>query len=170
MRLVTTLAVALLAGTALLPTAQAAPPPPPADRPTLQRPAPGSAQSAERDTPRDTPAPGDAGGRLTAHGPARGLFLTVAADDATWIKGVTLDCAARPASGTHPHAAAACAALATAGGRLDQLRGAPRNCVKRYQPVTVGVTGSYLGRATTWHRTYANSCVLGEETGDVFRF
>ncbi|MYX22023.1 SSI family serine proteinase inhibitor, partial [Streptomyces sp. SID8380] len=70
----------------------------------------------------------------------------------------------------HPHAAAACAALATAGGRLDQLRGTPRNCVKRYQPVTVGVTGSYLGRATTWHRTYANSCVLGEETGDVFRF
>ncbi|MET8555340.1 SSI family serine proteinase inhibitor [Streptomyces sp. NPDC004959] len=166
MRLVTSFAVALLAGTALLPTAQAAPPPPPADRPTLQRPAPGSAASAER----DTPAPGDPGARLTEDGPARGLFLTVAADDATRLKGATLDCATHPASGTHPHAAGACAALASVGGRLDQLRGTPRNCVKRYEPVTVSVTGSYLGRPTAWHRTYPNPCVLGEETGDVFRF
>ncbi|WP_433343552.1 SSI family serine proteinase inhibitor [Streptomyces sp. CA-253872] len=166
MRLVTTFAVALLAGTALLPTAQAAPPPPPGDRPALQRPAPGSAESAER----DTPAPGDPRARLTEEGPARGLFLSVADEGATWIRGVTLDCATRPASGTHPHAADACAALATAEGRPEQLRGAPRDCVKRYQPVTVSVTGDYLGRPTAWHRTYANTCVLAEETGDVFRF
>jgi hypothetical protein len=166
MRLVTTLAVALLAGTALLPTAQAAPPPPPGDRPALQRPAPGSAGSAEH----DAPAPADPKAPPTAQGPSHGLFPSVADDAATWITGDTLDCASRPARGTHPHAAAACKALAGADGQPDQLRGTPRNCVKRYQPVTVSVTGDYLGRPTAWHRTYASTCVLREETGEVFRF
>ncbi|EFG65667.1 SSI family serine proteinase inhibitor [Streptomyces sp. SPB074] len=170
MRLVTSFAVALLAGTALLPTARAAPPPLPADRPAPQRPAPGSPESAEQDAPRDTPAPGDPGLSPTGPAPGHGLLLTAAPEDATRPGRVTLDCAPRPARGTHPHAAAACAALAAADGRPGRLRATPRDCVRRYQPVTVTLTGDHLGRATSWRHTYPNPCVLRAETGDVFRF
>lgn len=176
MRLPTVLAGVLIACATALPAAHAAPPPPPAERPALQRPAPGSENARDEQRPgegaaaQDTPAPGDPGQRLTADGPAHGLFLSVADDDATWVKGASLNCASTPADGSHPHPAAACAGLAAADGQFDQLSGPRHACTKQYAPVTVSATGSYLGRPTAWHRTYPNLCVLEAETGAVFRF
>ncbi|WP_329113896.1 SSI family serine proteinase inhibitor [Streptomyces sp. NBC_01465] len=101
--------------------------------------------------------------------PPRGLFLTVTGDENTWIRGVLLQC---PADDTthHPDAWAACEALDEAGGDLDRLPGDPHACTKEYAPVTVGATGTWRGRPTAWHKTFANACVLDAVTGPVFRF
>ncbi|GAA1372021.1 SSI family serine proteinase inhibitor [Streptomyces beijiangensis] len=101
--------------------------------------------------------------------PAQGLFLTVTGDENTWIRGVLLQC---PAGGPshHPDAGAACAALDAAGGDLDVLAGDPHPCTREFAPVTVGATGTWHGRPTAWHKTYANACMLQAATGPVFHF
>lgn len=104
-----------------------------------------------------------------APAPRRGLFLTVSGDERTWTRGVLLQCTPLPA-GPHPEAAAACLALDVARGDLDRLAGDPHGCTKEYDPVTVGATGSWRGRPTAWHKTYANACELDAATGVVFRF
>ncbi|NUL02526.1 protease inhibitor SIL-V5 [Streptomyces lunaelactis] len=101
--------------------------------------------------------------------PAPGLFLTLSGADNTWIRGVLLQCPVKP-GGPHPHAAAACRALSVARGDLDVLPGDPHPCDKRFDPVTVGATGTWRGRLTAWHKTYANACELDAATGAVFRF
>ncbi|MFI1393878.1 SSI family serine proteinase inhibitor [Streptomyces sp. NPDC020681] len=101
--------------------------------------------------------------------PAKGLFLTLSGAEGAWMRGVRLNCAPQP-DGPHPEAAAACEALAAAGGDPDKLQGDPHPCTKRFDPVTVGATGSYQGRATAWNKTYANACELDAATGAVFRF
>ncbi|MEW2636122.1 SSI family serine proteinase inhibitor [Streptomyces sp. NPDC048389] len=101
--------------------------------------------------------------------PKRGLFLTVSGAENTWIRGVLLHCSPVPA-GPHPEAAAACAALDTAGGDLDRLPGDRQPCTHAFDPVTVSATGAWRGRPTAWHKTFANACELAVETGAVFRF
>ncbi|MEV0095444.1 SSI family serine proteinase inhibitor [Streptomyces sp. NPDC050738] len=101
--------------------------------------------------------------------PPRGLFLTVSGDENTWMRGVLLRCPADDTS-HHPDAEAACAALHDAAGDLDRLPADPHACTKEYAPVTVGATGTWLGRPTAWHKTYANACMLDAATGPVFRF
>ncbi|OKK03872.1 hypothetical protein AMK26_17560 [Streptomyces sp. CB03234] len=98
-----------------------------------------------------------------------GLFLTVSGGDQSWIRGVRLRCSPRPA-GPHPHAEGACAALDTARGNLDRLRGDQHPCTKRFDPVTARAVGEWHGLRLDWRKTYPNACVLDTETGPVFRF
>jgi hypothetical protein len=112
-------------------------------------------------------APAHAVGELPA--PHGGLFLAVAGDGNTWMRGVLLRCEPAPA-GPHPDAAAACEALDAAGGDPGRLPGSPHPCTKEYDPVTAHAAGEWRGRPTVWHKTYANACELDAETGVVFRF
>jgi Subtilisin inhibitor-like len=64
--------------------------------------------------------------QAAAPAPASQLQLTVTPhgrDASTLVRTVTWAC--QPGRGKHPQAAAACAALDTAEGRLDRLPGAP---------------------------------------------
>ncbi|MFG2137629.1 SSI family serine proteinase inhibitor [Streptomyces sp. NPDC048650] len=99
---------------------------------------------------------------------ARGLFLTVSGGGDTWIRGVLLNCP--EGHGSHPHGAAACAALKEADGDPDALPGDPRPCTKQYDPVTVAATGDWRGRPVAWRKSFPNACVLDADTGPVFRF
>ncbi|MGD6746996.1 SSI family serine proteinase inhibitor [Streptomyces sp. BH106] len=99
----------------------------------------------------------------------RGLFLTVSGAENTWVRGVLLNCAPKP-SGHHPYAAEACAALDAVGGDLDALPVEQQICTKQYDPVTVAATGTYRGKAITWHKTFGNACEMNASTGHVFRF
>ncbi|WP_405809770.1 subtilase-type protease inhibitor [Streptomyces sp. NBC_00210] len=99
----------------------------------------------------------------------RGLFLTVSGSENTWVRGVLLHCSPEP-GGAHPDPAAACSALAAARGDLDRLPGDPHPCTEEFDPVTVDATGTWRGRMTAWHKTYANACALDAATGEVFRF
>ncbi|MFF2330942.1 MULTISPECIES: SSI family serine proteinase inhibitor [unclassified Streptomyces] len=101
--------------------------------------------------------------------PDRALFLTVSGSENTWIRGVALPCP--PTSDTrHPHAAAACAALAEAAGDLDGLPGDPHPCTQEFDPVTATATGTWDGRRVAWRKTFSNACVMDAVTGPVFRF
>ncbi|MCX2968727.1 MULTISPECIES: SSI family serine proteinase inhibitor [Streptomyces] len=97
------------------------------------------------------------------------LFLTVSGADDTWVRGVELRCG--PAAGHHPHAAAACAALAAADGDLDALPGAAApECSRVPDPVHAAASGTYRERPVEWRGSYPNSCFLHAATGPVFRF
>ncbi|MGW0795576.1 SSI family serine proteinase inhibitor [Streptomyces sp. NPDC002692] len=81
--------------------------------------------------------------------------------------GTLLLCA--PPRGPHPHAERACAELAAAGGdigRIPATSGAL--CPMIYAPVTAAARGEWDGRPVAYARTFANSCVLGADTGAVF--
>ncbi len=99
----------------------------------------------------------------------RGLFLTVTGSENTWMRGVMLKCTPEPV-GPHPAAAEACTALTKAGGDLDKLPANPHPCTKKFDPVTVGATGRWQKRSTSWQKTYPNACALDAATGSVFRF
>ncbi|MER7108767.1 SSI family serine proteinase inhibitor [Streptomyces sp. NPDC000229] len=99
----------------------------------------------------------------------QGLFLTVSGGDESWIRGVRLYCSPRP-RGPHPNAEGACAALDTARGDLDRLRGDQHPCTKRFDPVTARAVGEWRGLRLDWRKTYPNDCVLDTETAPVFRF
>ncbi|MFF8831530.1 SSI family serine proteinase inhibitor [Streptomyces sp. NPDC015131] len=114
-------------------------------------------------------APGHADTPAPAPGEGEGLFLTVSGGDDSWIRGVRLRCAPRP-TGPHRDPEGACAALHTARGDLDRLRGDQHPCTKRFDPVTARATGEWRGITLDWRRTYPNACVLDTETGPVFRF
>jgi len=83
---------------------------------------------------------------------------------------VTLQC--YPTGGTHPKAAAACADVTKAGGRLAQIpAGAnPRACFMIYAPVTVTAQGDWQGQAVRFTEKFPNTCVMRDKTGSVFDF
>lgn len=108
--------------------------------------------------------------RPTAEEPSRrrGLFLTVAGEGNTWVRGVLLDCPT--GTGTHPDGARACAALQRARGDLDALPVDRHACTKEYDPVTATATGTWRGTPVAWHKTFPNACALDTATGPLFRF
>jgi hypothetical protein len=116
---------------------------------------------------------------LTAAGPAnaaatdppapQGVFLTVAGDQGSWMRGELLRCEPQ-AWGHHPHASEACGALDRAQGNLDALVADPEMCTQVYAPVTVSASGTYRGKPITWQKTFANACTMEASTGYVFRF
>ena len=81
---------------------------------------------------------------------------------------VTLKC--DPARGSHPHAADACTALATAHGRMSKLpqREQFAACPMIYMPVTAKARGIYRGHVINYQRTFANACTMMQATGSVF--
>ncbi|MFJ3824430.1 subtilase-type protease inhibitor [Streptomyces nodosus] len=85
-------------------------------------------------------------------------------------RAVTLSCAPT-ASGSHPDAVAACAALRAAGGDLDALPAAGGAlCTRQYDPVVVTVQGVWEGRRVDYQRTFSNECVKNAHGAAVFAF
>ncbi|MGW4671228.1 SSI family serine proteinase inhibitor [Streptomyces sp. NPDC004324] len=81
--------------------------------------------------------------------------------------GTLLLCA--PPRGPHPHAERACAELTAAGGDIGRIPVTPGAlCPMIYAPVTAAARGEWDGRPVTYARTFANSCVMGADTGAVF--
>lgn len=77
-----------------------------------------------------------------------------------------------PAGGTHPKAADACQTLTSANGDFNSLPTAHSNtmCPQIYKPVTFTATGTWHDRPVQFQKKFANSCVAGAQTGQVFQF
>lgn len=73
-----------------------------------------------------------------------------------------------PASGTHPHAASACATLRAAGGNPAAIPNAGGFCTMEYRPVTATAIGRWHGRSVHYRQTFTNSCALSQATGRLF--
>ena len=73
----------------------------------------------------------------------------------------------RPAWGTHPNAAAACAALAEAGGDPNRIRPREGVCTMEYAPVTLTVRGWWAGRVVAYRKTHGNRCSMHLATGPL---
>ncbi|MGH3815373.1 MAG: SSI family serine proteinase inhibitor [Pseudonocardiaceae bacterium] len=95
------------------------------------------------------------------------LVLSVQARDNASV--VTLRC--DPPGGNHSNAAAACAALADAGGDFSKLTGQPGTlCPRIFDSVTAQARGQYRGAPVAFQRTYPNRCDLDRQTAPVFQF
>jgi hypothetical protein len=116
--------------------------------------------------------PAMAGTRVTADVRPRSSFrLTVThgeKPDPATAKTATLTC--EPAGGTHPDPKTACAQLAAVNGDFGALNVNPGPCFLIFDPYTVTATGYWRGTPVNFQRTYANSCILGRQTGAVFAF
>jgi hypothetical protein len=76
-----------------------------------------------------------------------------------------------PPGGSHSNAAAACDALAAAGGDFNKLTGRPGTvCPDLFDPVTARARGEYRGAPVDFERTYPNRCDLDRQTAPVFQF
>lgn len=95
------------------------------------------------------------------------LWLLTQTTDGT-IRFATLTC--DPAGGFHPSAAAACDALAAAGGDFDKLPGNPGGaCPHIYSPIRAAAFGQWRGTPVNYGAQYGNPCLMLVETGPVFR-
>ncbi|WP_181442292.1 SSI family serine proteinase inhibitor [Streptomyces tateyamensis] len=97
------------------------------------------------------------------------LTLTVTDDgSSTPLGGTELLC--QPAGGSHPQAAAACAALEAAGGDPERLAGRTGIfCNQLFQPVTARAAGLWRGVPVHWQRSFSNLCGLHTRTDPLFR-
>lgn len=100
--------------------------------------------------------------------PVTSLTLSLRAEaEGSPVRVVTLTCS--PNGGTHPHAAQACAALATVRGDAGALT-SDVMCTMVYEPVVGTLNGRWRGRSVTFEHTYSNWCAATCQTQDVFRF
>ncbi|QMU76523.1 hypothetical protein GXW83_12990 [Streptacidiphilus sp. PB12-B1b] len=101
------------------------------------------------------------------------LVLAVSGPGVTASSGVeqavTLGCTPE-ASGDHPDAAAACAALDRVGGDPAALPAGDGMCPQIYLPVTAEAMGVWNGQRVSFQRTYTNECVMLRAAGAVFDF
>lgn len=95
------------------------------------------------------------------------LYVTVTHGDTRSgdTRGALLQC--DPPRG-HSHATSACDELRTAGGDIRDIPPRDVMCSMIYAPVTVEARGQWQGRAVDYTETFANPCVVGARTGDVF--
>lgn len=115
----------------------------------------------------------DVGGRerdrATASATAEQSFLGLAVQGQDNASVATLRC--DPPGGSHSNAAAACDALAAAGGDFSKVTGQPGTvCTDIFDPVTVRARGEYRGAPVDFERTYPNRCDLDRQTAPVFQF
>ena len=75
----------------------------------------------------------------------------------------------RPAAGTHPYAAAACAALEEADGDPSRIPADEGMCTMEYAPVTLTVRGRWEGRTVDYRKTHSNRCEMLLATGPLGR-
>lgn len=97
--------------------------------------------------------------------------LTLSVEEARGTLGTArLEC--RPAGGSHPNPAHACADVATAEGDLDSLPGSPSqiSCTMENRPVVATARGWWHGEPVRWQHQYPNPCTLLSRTGVVFDF
>jgi hypothetical protein len=80
---------------------------------------------------------------------------------------VTLTC--DPVGGTHPHAKEACAEIDAAGGDIAAVPGLPGyGCVDEWDPVLIGVTGTWRGKEVLFSSFESNRCYGAISHGHVF--
>ncbi|MDT0305122.1 SSI family serine proteinase inhibitor [Streptomonospora wellingtoniae] len=106
-----------------------------------------------------------------AHMPGAAMRLSAVRPQENTTDTTTLHC--RPAGGSHPDPAAACAALDRAGGDFDALgETSPQTtmCTMQYAPVRVRASGVWQGRTVDYTETFSNACVAAAETAGVFDF
>jgi|SRR5690606_5261783 len=96
------------------------------------------------------------------------LMLTWSEGDGTASRSATLHC--RPAGGTHPSAADACAALESAGGDFSSLRPSGGACTMEYRPVQVSARGHWGAEPVDYSETFSNPCTARNGTDGVFAF
>ncbi|MEU3275040.1 SSI family serine proteinase inhibitor [Saccharomonospora sp. NPDC006951] len=108
---------------------------------------------------------------VCATGPApashSALTLTLQTTDGA-ARTVQLNC--DPASGTHPKAEEACAALSEADGKFGSLVKTSVACPMIYAPLEATARGHWQGSPVDYSTEYANSCVAGAESEGVFAF
>lgn len=96
-------------------------------------------------------------------------FLGLAVQGQDNASVATLRC--DPPGGSHSNVAAACDALAAAGGDFSKLTGQPGTvCTDIFDPVTARAKGQYRGAPVSFERTYPNRCDLDRQTAPVFQF
>lgn len=93
------------------------------------------------------------------------LVLSVTAANGTRTM-ATLRC--NPVGGTHPVAASACAAIASARGDLARLPADEGFCTMQYAPVTAAAVGQWAGKPVRFRQRFGNACELSLRTGAVF--
>ena len=82
----------------------------------------------------------------------------------------TLDCDDDPATGQHPDAAGACAALEAAGGEPGTLPDDGRTCPDVYDPVGGLIVGTWGGVDVFWSASFDNPCQMARFTAGVMDF
>lgn len=82
----------------------------------------------------------------------------------------TLDCDDDPATGEHPDAAGACAALEAAGGEPGALADDGRTCTDVYDPVGGLIVGTWGGVEVFWTASFDNPCQMARFTSGVMGF
>jgi len=112
-----------------------------------------------------TPNPGYTGGGRLKPGATLTVSYTAAGGSATAVR---LEC--DPPGGTHPKAAAACAALNAAGSDPGRIEPAHYACFLVYAPITAQVTGNWHGTRVDWRHEYGNSCEMRRALGVLVRF
>lgn len=77
-----------------------------------------------------------------------------------------------PDGGSHPDPAAACAALAAAGGDPAAISPTSGFCTAQYDPVTAVAQGYWSGGGQTisFRKTYGNACELRHAKAALFDF
>ncbi|MEU6525616.1 SSI family serine proteinase inhibitor [Streptomyces sp. NPDC046924] len=68
----------------------------------------------------------------------------------------------------HPRAAAACAELAAANGRISDIPAEDTICTMIHAPVTAHAHGKWRGQPVEYTETFPNACVMRARTGSVF--
>ncbi|GAA5077186.1 SSI family serine proteinase inhibitor [Nocardia iowensis] len=97
------------------------------------------------------------------------LDLTVSAGESPGVNPTRVTLTCDPPGGSHTDAAAACVALAAAGGDFDKLVGDPvAVCAQIYDPVTATATGTWQGKTIKWEKQFGNTCELRAKTTPVF--
>jgi hypothetical protein len=82
---------------------------------------------------------------------------------------VTLTC--DPVGGTHPHAKEACAEIDAAGGDIAAVPWLPGiGCVDEWDPVLIGVTGTWRGKEVLYSSFESNHCYGAIRHAHVFYY
>ena len=96
---------------------------------------------------------------------ATGVYGLTVEGESEQQRTVVLHC--RPDGGSHPAPSEACAQLAAAEGRPDQIPPVGMVCTAEYAPVTVIAIGSWQGQDRDYRRTFPNRCEALRQTGGV---
>ncbi|MEU8547283.1 subtilase-type protease inhibitor [Streptomyces roseoverticillatus] len=91
--------------------------------------------------------------------------------EASVDRAVTLTCFPK-ATGTHPDATSACAAVRAAGGDFEKLTTIKSGtaCTKEWNPIVVTADGVWEGKRIRFERTFGNPCEAKAGKGTLFEF
>ncbi|WP_017596118.1 SSI family serine proteinase inhibitor [Nocardiopsis potens] len=96
------------------------------------------------------------------------LVLSWSEGEGGTSRSATLTC--RPAGGSHPSAAEACAALESAGGDFSSLPSSGGACTMEHRPVRLSARGHWGAEPVDYAETFGNPCTARNGTAGVFAF